>query len=82
MRAKDVMSSPVTTIHADATLLDAAKLLVNTKVSAVPVVGDADAMAGIVSEVDLIRRVVGDTADPSQLHAHLGNPDSQQILAG
>jgi CBS-domain-containing membrane protein len=82
MRAKDVMSSPVTTIQADATLLDAARLLVNTKVSAVPVVGESDAMAGIVSEVDLIRRVVGDTADPSQLHAHLGNPDSQQILAG
>ena len=82
MRAKDVMSSPVTTIRADATLLDAAKLLLNTKVSAVPVIGDAEAMAGILSEVDLIRRVVGDSSDASQLHAHLGNPDSQQILAG
>ena len=81
MRAKDVMSSPVTTVSVGATLRDAAKLLVNTQVSALPVIDDKGNMAGIVSEVDLIRRVVGDTDDHTQFHAHLGDPDSQEALA-
>jgi CBS domain-containing protein len=81
MRAKDVMSSPVTTIGAGARVRDAARLLINTQVSALPVVDQRNAMAGIVSEVDLIRRVVGESNDPTQLHAHLGDPDSQEVLS-
>ena len=80
MRAKNVMSRPVT-IKADATLRDAARVLVNSRFSALPVVDEKGAMIGIVSEVDLIRRVVGDEGDPTQLHAHLGDPDSQPALA-
>jgi CBS domain-containing protein len=79
--AKDVMSSPVTTIGAGATVRDAARLLINTQVSALPVVDQRNVMAGIVSEVDLIRRVVGESNDPTQLHAHLGDPDSQEVLS-
>ena len=81
MRAKDVMSSPVTTIGAGATVRDAARLLINSQVSALPVVDQRNVMAGIVSEVDLIRRVVGESNDPTQLHAHLGDPDSQEVLS-
>jgi CBS domain-containing protein len=81
MRAKDVMSSPVTTIGAGATVRDAARLLINAQVSALPVVDQRNVMAGIVSEVDLIRRVVGESNDPTQLHAHLGDPDSQEVLS-
>jgi CBS domain-containing protein len=81
MNAKDVMSSPVTTISAGASVRDAARLLINAQVSALPVVDQRNAMAGIVSEVDLIRRVVGESNDPTQLHAHLGDPDSQEVLS-
>ncbi len=81
MYAKDVMSSPVTTISAGASVRDAARLLINAQVSALPVVDQRNAMTGIVSEVDLIRRVVGDSNDPTQLHAHLGDPDSQEVLS-
>jgi CBS domain-containing protein len=81
MRAKDVMSSPVTTISTGATLRDAARLLINSRVSALPVVDGRTVLAGIVSEVDLIRRIVGDSNDPTQLHAHLGSPDSQEVLS-
>ena len=80
MRARDVMSGPVT-IKADATLRDAAKVLVNSRFSALPIIDEKGAMTGIVSEVDLIRRVVGDEDYPTQLHAHLGDPDSQEALA-
>jgi len=75
------MSTPVTTISTGATVRDAARLLVNSQVSALPVVDEHNALAGIVSEVDLIRRVVGEANDPTQLHAHLGSPDSQEVLS-
>ncbi|CAN5918516.1 CBS domain-containing protein [soil metagenome] len=65
MRARDVMSNPVTTIGTNATLLEAAKLLVNMKIGALPVVDERSVMVGIVSEADLIRRMIGDTADPT-----------------
>lgn len=54
MRAKDVMSDGVMSLAADATVLEAARLLVNCHVSAMPVVDDAGRMVGIVSEADLL----------------------------
>lgn len=54
MRAKDVMSKGVMSLTADATVLDAVKLLVNTRVSAMPVVDEQGTMVGIVSEADLV----------------------------
>ena len=82
MRAKEIMSSPVTTIGTGSTLLDAARLLINANVSALPVVDDAQSMVGIVSEVDLIRRILGDSHDPSRLRVHFGDPDSHKVLGG
>ena len=55
MRAKDVMSDGVMSIAADATVYEAIELLVNTRVSAMPVLDDAGIMIGIVSEADLIK---------------------------
>ena len=55
MRAKDVMSDGVTSISATATVYEAAKLLVNTRVSAMPVLDASGAMIGIVSEADVIK---------------------------
>ena len=54
MLAKDVMSGGVISIAADATVLDAATLLVNTHVSAMPVLDKDGVMVGIVTEADLI----------------------------
>lgn len=55
MRARDVMSTGVLSIAAEATILEAAQLLVNTRVSAMPVLDGNGFMVGIVSEADLIR---------------------------
>jgi CBS domain-containing protein len=55
MYAKDVMSSDVVSIAATATIFDAARLMVNTRVSGLPVVDENGRMVGVVSEVDLIR---------------------------
>ncbi|MBK5307161.1 MAG: CBS domain-containing protein [Frankiaceae bacterium] len=54
MRAPDFMTRPVITVSPDATVKEAARLLVRHGVSAVPVVDDAGRVLGIVSELDLL----------------------------
>ena len=62
MRAKDVMSNGVISIMADATVFEAAELLVGAQVSAVPGLDSTATIVGIVSEADLIRRAEIGTA--------------------
>jgi CBS domain-containing protein len=57
MRAVDVMTRNVICIRPDASVFEAARLLLGAKVSALPVVGDDDRMVGLVSEGDLLRRI-------------------------
>ena len=56
MNARDVMTTWVATIEASATVREAAKLMADRKVSALPVLDQEDRMIGIVSEGDLVRR--------------------------
>jgi len=58
MQVKDVMTRGVVTVTAATTVPDIAKLLLERHVSAVPVVDEAGALLGLVSEGDLVRRVV------------------------
>jgi CBS domain-containing protein len=55
MRAKDVMTSPVVTVTADTSIKDGAAILVQKKISALPVVSFSNELIGIVSEADLVR---------------------------
>jgi CBS domain-containing protein len=80
MRARDVMSHPVTTIGANATLREAARLLVNTRVSALPVVDERGALAGIVSEADLIRRVTGEPAVDAALSSKVADVLTREVI--
>ena len=56
MRAMDVMTSKVITINENATVPEAAKLLAEYGISAVPVVDKDDRVIGMVSEGDLLHR--------------------------
>lgn len=56
MRAAQVMTTDILSIAFDATIFDAAEILVGTGVSALPVVDGRGCMIGILSEADLIRR--------------------------
>ncbi len=56
MQAQDVMSTVVATIDAGATVQEAAKLMCERQVSALPVVDAKDRVVGIISEGDLVRR--------------------------
>jgi len=56
MQAKDVMTTVVATIGAGASVQEAAKLMLERRVSGLPVVDAKDRVAGILSEGDLVRR--------------------------
>lgn len=62
MQARDVMVSPVITVGKNATVRDVAKILVEKRISAVPVVDNAGKIVGIVTESDLMRRAEAGTA--------------------
>lgn len=57
MHAREIMTSGLITIGPEASVSDAARLMVENRVSALPVVDGAGKLVGIVSEGDLMRRV-------------------------
>ena len=56
MRAHQIMTRPVITVMPDATILEAANIMLRWHVSGLPVVDAAGKLVGIVSEGDFIRR--------------------------
>jgi CBS domain-containing protein len=56
MKAQDVMTSPPITVRPDMPVAEIAALLIERRISAVPVVDASGRMIGIVSEGDLLRR--------------------------
>ncbi|MFG3270015.1 CBS domain-containing protein [Streptomyces luteogriseus] len=55
LTAADLMTSPPVTVHPDATLARAARLMARRKVKRLPVVDDDGVLRGIVSRSDLLR---------------------------
>jgi CBS domain-containing protein len=78
MRASDVMSAAVVTVPAEATIVEAAKVMLEHGVSGVPVVDNEGRLVGIVTEGDLFRRCeIGTEPDPSlQSAGPPSNPDT------
>ncbi|WP_422002723.1 CBS domain-containing protein [Reyranella sp.] len=56
MNASQVMSQPVVTIPADATVYAAADILLGARVSGAPVIDPDGSLVGVVSEADLMNR--------------------------
>jgi CBS domain-containing protein len=61
MKARDVMVSPVVSVKPSASVKEVAKLLLERRISAVPVVDDQGEVVGIVSEGDLLHRAEAGT---------------------
>jgi len=61
MRAIDVMTSHVMTAAPQMTVQDAAKLLIDSRISGIPVVDGDRRLVGIVTEGDLLRRAETNT---------------------
>ncbi len=56
LKAKDIMTKDVITIRSEATVEELARLLMEHRISGVPVVNDENKIEGIVTENDLIRK--------------------------
>ena len=61
MKARDVMVSPVITVKLSSSVQDVAKIFLQRRISAVPVVDDQGKVVGIVSEGDLMHRAEAGT---------------------
>jgi len=62
MKAADVMTSPIVAVRTDATLSQAVRLMVDNRISGLPVLDEAGHLAGILTEGDLLRRAETETA--------------------
>jgi CBS domain-containing protein len=70
MQARDVMVSPVITVGKIATVRDVAKILLEKRISAVPVVDNVGKVIGIVTESDLMHRAEAGTERPYSWWVH------------
>ncbi|WJV44721.1 CBS domain-containing protein [Streptomyces flavofungini] len=53
--AGELMSSPAVTVHADATLAEAARIMARRRVKRLPVINDSGLLQGVVSRSDLLK---------------------------
>ncbi len=60
MKAGDVMTTGAATIKPGATLAEAVRLMIEHRISGLPVVDDGGKLIGIISEGDFLRRKDGD----------------------
>ncbi|WP_298885317.1 CBS domain-containing protein [uncultured Bradyrhizobium sp.] len=77
MQARDVMVSPVATVGPTATVRQVAQILLQRRISAVPVVDADNKVLGIVSEGDLLHRAESKTERTSSWWLQLLTGDAQ-----
>ena len=56
MKAKDIMTSPVVSVEPDASVLQAVRIMLQRRMSGLPVVDREGRLIGIVTEGDFLRR--------------------------
>lgn len=78
MQAKDIMTPTVITIGQDETVSAIASLLMEKKISAVPVLDSDQKLCGIVSEGDLIRRISDKAEDHRPWWLKMMSSNSQE----
>ncbi|MFD2468680.1 CBS domain-containing protein [Amycolatopsis silviterrae] len=80
MRARDLMSAPVETVHPWTPAKEAAEMLSEHGFTALPVVDDDDRLIGIVTEADLIRGRIPADARAEYRHPH--HPHAAETTVG
>ena len=81
MQARDVMTGTVVTVRPETPVREIARLLLEHRVSAVPVTDAAGTLLGIVSEGDLMRRAETGTERPSSWWLSLLSSPEDEALA-
>ena len=82
-KARDVMSTDCTCIGENDSVLDAAKRLAEKDVGSLPICGDDDRLKGMLTDRDIVVRVLAEGKDPSSVRAgELGVGDGKTVTVG
>jgi CBS domain-containing protein len=82
-KARDVMSDDCTCIGENDSVLDAAKRLAELNVGSMPICGEDDRLKGMLTDRDIVVKVLAEGRDPSSTKAgELGQGDSKTITVG
>jgi CBS-domain-containing membrane protein len=82
-KARDVMSTDCTCIGENDTVLDAAKRLADKDVGSLPICGEDDRLKGMLTDRDIVVKVLAAGKDPASVKAgDLGQGDSQTVTVG
>jgi CBS domain-containing protein len=81
--ARDVMTGGAECIQEDQTVLDAAKRLAELDVGAMPICGTDKRLKGMLTDRDIVVKVLAKGKDPASVKAgELGQGDGQTITIG
>jgi CBS domain-containing protein len=82
-KARDVMSDDCTCIGENDTVLDAARKLKELDVGSLPICGEDDRLKGMLTDRDIVVKVLAEGKDPSSTKAgELGQGDGQTVTIG
>jgi CBS domain-containing protein len=82
-KARDVMSSDCTCIGENDSVLDAAKRLAELDVGSLPICGADDRLKGMLTDRDIVVKVLAEGRDPSSVKAgELGVGDGNTVTIG
>jgi CBS domain-containing protein len=68
-KAREIMTPDATCVSASDTVLDAAKLMAEHDVGALPICGEDNRLKGMLTDRDIVVRVLAEGKDPRALHA-------------
>ncbi len=81
--ARDIMSDDCTCIGENDTVLDAAKQLAKLEVGSLPICGEDNRLKGMLTDRDIVVKVLAEGKDPAQLKAgELGVGDGKVVTIG
>jgi CBS domain-containing protein len=82
-KARDVMSSDCTCVGERESVLDAAKRLAELDVGSLPICGEDDRLKGMLTDRDIVVKVLAAGKDPSSVKAgELGQGDGKTVTIG
>ena len=82
-KARDVMSPDCTCIGENDSVLDAARRLAELDVGSLPICGEDDRLKGMLTDRDIVVKVLAKDKDPSSVKAgELGQGDGETVTIG
>jgi len=81
--ARDIMTGGIECVGENETVLDAAKKLARLGVGSMPICGEDERLKGMITDRDIVVKVLAEGKDPSSVKAsELGQGDGQVVTIG